>query len=304
MNKNSILFTDPASLGTLGFNSSTGDVDDIACIIYMSQKLQNKLIVVICDDNDRRRYTSFCELIGNELKRIYGITILTEAEFSAIPNMGAGGGVISPGDNPNIYIHAPILDVTAQQLSKYIGLIDHVITQGDNGSINFKNSAGSRAFIAAFEAAPAAGGFGAPAAGGFGAPAAGGFGAPAAGGFGAPAAGGFGAPAAGGFGAPAAGGFGAPAAGGFGAPAAGGFGVGGAPGPKLVRFDTNLTNFIIPYAQMHPQTHHKVREIYEQYFKFVQKKSFGTALGNPEYCQRLYSDTGNNGSLGNGMIRF
>ena len=74
-NKN-ILFTDPASLGVNGYYSSTGDVDDLACIIYMSQQLKDNLTVVICDDESGQRYSSFLNFIGVKLTNNYNINVI------------------------------------------------------------------------------------------------------------------------------------------------------------------------------------------------------------------------------------
>ena len=141
MEKNkTILFTDPASLGGDGYYSSTGDVDDLACIIYMSQQLEGKLSVVICDDNESgQRYSSFIDLIGEQLKTNYGIQTLKEVELTDIL------------PDTDIYIHAPILDSTAQKLSDNIQNINYVCTQGDDTAVNFKNSQGAKNFISKFQ---------------------------------------------------------------------------------------------------------------------------------------------------------
>tara|TARA_Y100000389_G_C17426734_1_gene499994 strand:+ start:485 stop:1768 length:1284 start_codon:yes stop_codon:yes gene_type:complete len=136
--KKTILFTDPASLGGNGYYSSTGDVDDLACIIYMSQQLKDNLTVVICDDKTGQRYSSFIDLIGQQLKTNYGIKTLTEVELSDILS------------DTDIYIHAPILDSTAQILSNNIENINNVCTQGDDTAVNFKNSQGAKKFISNF----------------------------------------------------------------------------------------------------------------------------------------------------------
>ena len=137
---NSILFTDPASLGIDGYYSSKGDVDDLACIIYMSQKLEGNLTTVICEDESGERYSSFMTLIGNKLKTNYGIEILKEVEFTNIPS------------NADIYIHAPILNSTAAKLLDNIENIDKVCTQGaDDKAYNFKNNLGATDFLNKFK---------------------------------------------------------------------------------------------------------------------------------------------------------
>jgi hypothetical protein len=49
-----LLFTDPSVLKI----TATGDVDDIAAILFLAQKHGPDLCVIICDD-DGRRYTNF-----------------------------------------------------------------------------------------------------------------------------------------------------------------------------------------------------------------------------------------------------
>jgi hypothetical protein len=143
MSEKTILFTDPASLGKNNYYSSTGDVDDVACIIYMSQKIEGKLSVVICDDETGQRYSSFLELIGNELIDRYGITVISENEFT--------NTALDPQVKINIHIHAPILDTTAQKLSENIQNINNVYTQGDDTAVNFRNSQGAKDFISEFK---------------------------------------------------------------------------------------------------------------------------------------------------------
>ena len=135
---NSVLFTDPSSLGTNGYYTSTGDVDDVACIIYMSQKLGEKLTVVICDDESGRRHSSFMMHLGQLLSAKYGITVIPEDSFSS--------GIVS--EETSIYIHAPIKDSTADTLSSSKANISSIFTQGDDSSVNFKNSEKAKQFLA------------------------------------------------------------------------------------------------------------------------------------------------------------
>lgn len=218
MEKNkTILFTDPASLGEEGYYSSTGDVDDLACIIYMSQKLEENLIVVICDDGSGQRYSSFISLIGNQLITNYNIIVIKETDFSIVPEK-----------KNNIHIHAPISEATAQILIANIINIEHVYTQGDNQAVNFKNSEMARNFIDMVKE------------------------------------------------------------------------------NVLTRYDTTVTNFTLS-RDIHFQKKIKVPEvsdIYNHYFVFQQRKSFGTALHLGFLCNRLYSDTGFNKGIGNGIKPF
>jgi hypothetical protein len=134
-----ILFTDPASLGVDGYYSRTGDVDDLACIIYMSQKLGGNLTVVISDDETGQRYLSFISLIGNKLLNNYDITVIKENDFFIVPE-----------EKTNIHIHAPILETTAQILIDNIHNIEHVYTQGGNSAVNFNKSEKAQEFITIF----------------------------------------------------------------------------------------------------------------------------------------------------------
>ena len=137
---NTVLFTDPSSLGTNGYYSTTGDVDDVACIIYMSQKLGEKLTVVICDDAEEgNRYSSFMDHLGQLLTAKYNIRVIPEISFSL---------KIVP-EETSIYIHAPIDDSTADVLNSSKANITSIFTQGDDSSVNFKSSTKAKQFLAA-----------------------------------------------------------------------------------------------------------------------------------------------------------
>ncbi len=133
-----VLFTDPSSLGTNEYYTSTGDVDDVACIIYMSQKLGEKLIVVICDDESGRRHSSFISHLGGLLSAKHNITVIPEDHFSS--------GIMS--EETTIYIHAPIKNSTADVLNSSKANISSIFTQGDDSSVNFKNSEKAKLFLA------------------------------------------------------------------------------------------------------------------------------------------------------------
>ena len=213
-----ILFTDPASLGSGGYYTSTGDVDDIACIIYMSQKLQGKLLVVICDDETGKRHESFNIHLGTLLKKTYGITVIPEETFYT-RDMNL--------EKTAIYIHAPIKDQTAIVLQRSKDNLTHVITQGDDRSVNFKNSERAKAFVAEM------------------------------------------------------------------------------PENKVTRFSTTLTNFTISYeVSVENSLDKECKKVYTDYFLFQKRKSFGTALYLDILCNRLYSDTGFEGGLGNGIAKY
>jgi hypothetical protein len=216
--KSHILFTDPASLGSGGYYTSTGDVDDIACIIFMSQKLQKELLVVICDDDENgNRHVSFNIHLGTLLKETYGITVMSEATFSNY----------KISKETKIYIHAPIKDPTVNVLQVSKDNLTHVFTQGDDGSVNFKNSEEAKAFVAEM------------------------------------------------------------------------------PENKVTRFSTTKTNFTISYKlSVKDSLDKKCKKVYTDYFLFQKRKSFGTALHHKSLCNRLYSDTGFEGGLGNGVGKY
>ena len=137
-----ILFTAPASLGIGGYYTSTGDVDDVACIIYMTQKLvmeqRKQLVIVICDDsNAGKRYESFMSHLGTTVTQL-GVEVLKEVDFKSDHVKG----------DTSIHIHAPVGDVASQVLEGSIAKIAHVYTQGDDKSVNFKDSEKARGFVA------------------------------------------------------------------------------------------------------------------------------------------------------------
>jgi len=123
-----LLFTDPSVLGI----TSSGDVDDIAAIIFLAQKHGADLCVVICDD-DGRRYGPFMDKYGNDIVRCYGCTIITEASLIATL------GELQP--NTTVFIHAPVSNEVAIWLEKMEERIFHVYAQGESsGRANFMNA--------------------------------------------------------------------------------------------------------------------------------------------------------------------
>ena len=78
--------------------------------------------------------------------------------------------------------------------------------------------------------------------------------------------------------------------------------------PNVARYvtlyRTQETEFTIPYEEsVHQSLTGLAKETYESYFKFAFRKNFGTAMHLP-YCDRLYSNTGKNGTPGNGTLKF
>ena len=123
-----LLFTDPSVLGI----TSTGDVDDIAAILFLAQKHGADLCVVICDD-DGRRYGPFMDKYGNDIVRCYKCTIVPEA--SLIASLGE----LQP--NTTVFIHAPVSNEVAIWLEKMEERIFHVYAQGESsGRANFTNA--------------------------------------------------------------------------------------------------------------------------------------------------------------------
>ena len=144
--KNHVLFTDPSSLGIKtpnfkdGYYTGSGDVDDVACIIYMSQQLKEHLTVVICDDDkEGNRHISFIVHLGELLMSKYNIKVIREVDFSS---------KIVP-EETSIYIHAPINDSTADVLTSSIANITSIFTQGNDSATNFKNATNAKQFLAA-----------------------------------------------------------------------------------------------------------------------------------------------------------
>ena len=146
VSENHVLFTDPSSLGIKtpnfkdGYYTGSGDVDDVACIIYMSQQLNEQLTVVICDDDkEGNRHISFIVHLGELLMSKYNIKVIREVDFSS---------KIVP-DGTSIYIHAPINDSTADVLTRSIANITSIFTQGNDSATNFKNATNAKQFLAA-----------------------------------------------------------------------------------------------------------------------------------------------------------
>jgi hypothetical protein len=218
-NDTHVLFTDPAYLNDLtDMYSETGDVDDTACIILMAQTYGDSLYVVISDDINDDRFIEFNNFIGITLHQLYGCFIMMESDYLNL-------NVVN---DMYIHIHAPITDTIAEKLCENIVRVGHVYRQGDNNSVNFKNSTGSIKFCNIASDLN-----------------------------------------------------------------------------KLTTFDTETTKFSIKYShQMSNSLIPLVKQVYENFFLFQFRKNFGTALHLDFLCNRLYSDTGFNGGIGNGIKMY
>lgn len=115
-----ILLTDPSVLGT----TATGDVDDIAAMLFLAQKYGKDLCVVICDDAKGLRFPSFMAKYGNDIVRCYGCTIMPEAVV--ITTLGQ----LQP--NTTIFVHAPVTDAVAGWIDTQAERIFHVFAQGES----------------------------------------------------------------------------------------------------------------------------------------------------------------------------
>lgn len=123
------LFTDPACMGhSENFYTGTGDVDDIACIIYLSQQLQQQLTVIICDDESGNRARHFHTFLGSLLTSKYGIQIILEKELM---NDAPAGTIV--------HIHSPTTNHTGEWLERNNSNIAHIFRQGDYNSVNFNS---------------------------------------------------------------------------------------------------------------------------------------------------------------------
>jgi len=135
-----ILFTDPACLGEGGFYTSTGDVDDVAAAIYMARRVGSGLTMVICDDDaSNSRYTHFLQFLGNDLIRLYGVTIIPEKDFPSSDMKGSR-------DRYMLHFHAPCRDETIEFLKKN-PLPMHSYRQGDDSAMNFRKSDAMKSFF-------------------------------------------------------------------------------------------------------------------------------------------------------------
>jgi hypothetical protein len=74
---------------------------------------------------------------------------------------------------------------------------------------------------------------------------------------------------------------------------------------KLICYDTISTSFTLTYDKLLYDTLiGPVRLIYSDYFAYEFNKQFGTALHVKSLCNRLYGDTGLNGTPGNGIVKY
>jgi hypothetical protein len=133
-----ICFTDPGLLGHTTVNgkpffTSTGDVDDVACILYLAQTFGPRVTFYICDDLERIRFREFMKFLGDDVKRAYG------SNFK--PQMMLHNPLTTPELQPGavVYLHAPITPAAAQYLFDKRERIARVYTQGNTAdAVNFK----------------------------------------------------------------------------------------------------------------------------------------------------------------------
>ena len=73
---------------------------------------------------------------------------------------------------------------------------------------------------------------------------------------------------------------------------------------RVQMYSTNDTSFDIQKSdELHERLHPTLQEVYRDLFLFNIRKKIGLAAGT-RFADRLYSDTGNNGAVGNGIKPF
>jgi hypothetical protein len=136
-----VVLTDPSCKGV-----PTGDVDDIfgALVHCLLTVPGNRVMLVICDDDDGKRYDGFMKLLGHRLLATFNnVSIIQESAF-----------VVPPGPK-KIQIIAPMKDETAALLLEAKDGIVKVTRQGTDDRYNFKmgKAIGAIAFCAWAESA-------------------------------------------------------------------------------------------------------------------------------------------------------
>ena len=130
-----VLFTDPSCMGGDDYFTEDGDVDDHANLILQAQLYGPRLLAVICG---RDRFTPFMKEIGNKVRDVYGCTFIREEDIDRIRLKGITN---------TVYVHAPTQASSAEWIGRQLIHISTVYRQGDNQSVNFKNSPEMRAVL-------------------------------------------------------------------------------------------------------------------------------------------------------------
>jgi len=223
-----LCFTDPSLLGHTNkggnpYFTSTGDVDDVACLLYLAQTHGPRITFYICDDASMDRFRQFMLFIGDDVKRTYGCKIESQMKLSAPGEFGAPDLT----RNTIVHLHAPISTASCQYLHKNSAKISRFFTQGSTaGDTNFKTSPPMWELVQMYAS-------------------------------------------------------------------------------RTTMFTSADTNFTIVYnGELAASLNEKSRQVYEDYFTFQTRKQFGLAIGVPGLNDRLYSDTGFNGGVGNGIKAY
>jgi hypothetical protein len=118
-----IIFTDPSIIG----KTSTGDVDDIAAILYAALNLRNKVTFVICDDDKLIRYNYFMYQYYEKIKK-YGCKVIKENDLT-----------LEILKDSILHIHAPVNRRTVELISN--DTFNKVYLQGNTiQAVNLKPS--------------------------------------------------------------------------------------------------------------------------------------------------------------------
>jgi hypothetical protein len=215
-----ICFTDPALIGHINrFFTLRGDVDDVACIIFLAQHYKDKITFCICDDENEQRYNHFMEFIGYDLEKTYGCSFVPEHLIVEKPLP----------ESTVLHIHAPVKDYVASWIDAQKENIEHVFTQGESSQrANFKPAPEMWELISTEPLKS-----------------------------------------------------------------------------KTTLHSSDETNFVISSAYDYTRlSTEKCKLVMQDYTGFSFRKAFGLAIGNTFLADMLYSDTGFNGGIGNGIRRF
>jgi hypothetical protein len=118
-----IIFTDPSIIG----KTSTGDVDDIAAILYAALNLRNKVTFVICDDDKLIRYNYFMYQYDKKIKK-YNCKVIKENDLK-----------LEMLKDSILHIHAPVNRRTVELISN--DTFNKVYLQGNTmQAVNLKPS--------------------------------------------------------------------------------------------------------------------------------------------------------------------
>jgi len=128
MNCTIAIFMDPSVLGI----TEDGDVDDVGCDLFLSQLFPNKLLRIICGN----RFEAYTNSVGNKLRELYGGEFIREEDLTH-----------SLQEYTFVYVHSPTKASSAAWIEQNLKYIVAIYRQGDDQSVNFKNSPDMRALL-------------------------------------------------------------------------------------------------------------------------------------------------------------